>query len=432
MLGDGKWNSGNQGSFYKYQFGVLKLLEAISGGVLPPGGLATEATLLQVLAALQNGQEFEQNLVIDTGSPTCAGPNGCPTYLQVKIWDTVTHTFGPPRYFDANGVEFFLGGNPLYGPMQIVNPQNVLNNILAQVTAINVNTTGVSTAALQTALNALITTLNGLVATAANQVIGNASLSSIDGKLIDNFGIAAAALRTASLIGNAAGIADFGAGLTSAQTLRVVLPTDQSAIPVTGPLTDAQLRATPVPVSGTVTITPSGTQAVSVANGSDVVQGATTDAAVITDTSGTVSGKLRGLVKWAFERMPVALGQTTSAASLPVVIASNQSAVPISGTITATVNIQSGTATQTTVSVSTASVQVIAANVNRKGLIVTNVGGSAVYISFGTAPTTSLFAVSINTTAGAEKYEMLNAVYTGAVNAIRSSGTSNVIVTEFT
>ncbi len=79
-----------------------------------------------------------------------------------------------------------------------------------------------------------------------------------------------------------------------------------------------------------------GGGAVTIADGADVAEGATTNAAVITDVAGTVSGKLRGLVKWAFERMPSSLGQATMAASLPVVISSNQSAVPVSGTVTAT------------------------------------------------------------------------------------------------
>lgn len=49
-----------------------------------------------------------------------------------------------------------------------------------------------------------------------------------------NYGtVGAATLRTAAQIGNATGAADFNAGTTSAQTLRVVLPTDQTAIPVT-------------------------------------------------------------------------------------------------------------------------------------------------------------------------------------------------------
>lgn len=73
--------------------------------------------------------------------------------------------------------------------------------------------------------------------------------------------------------------------------------------------------------------------ATTIADGSDVAEGATTDAAVVTDVAGTVSGKLRGLVKWAFERMPASLGQKAMANSLPVVIASDQSAVPVSGTV---------------------------------------------------------------------------------------------------
>mgnify|MGYP001608706510 CR=1 FL=1 len=74
-----------------------------------------------------------------------------------------------------------------------------------------------------------------------------------------------------------------------------------------------------------------GGGAATIANGADVAEGATTDAAVSTDTTGTVSGKLRGLVKWAYERMPAALGQTTMAASLPVTLASNQSALGVTG-----------------------------------------------------------------------------------------------------
>jgi hypothetical protein len=47
-----------------------------------------------------------------------------------------------------------------------------------------------------------------------------------------NYGtVGASTLRTASQIGNATGGAAFGAGTTSAQVLRVVLPTDQTAIP---------------------------------------------------------------------------------------------------------------------------------------------------------------------------------------------------------
>ena len=57
--------------------------------------------------------------------------------------------------------------------------------------------------------------------------------------------------------------------------------------------------------------------------------GVNADSAVVTDTAGSISGKLRGLVKWAFERMPASLGQKVKTASLPVVLASDQDALPI-------------------------------------------------------------------------------------------------------
>jgi hypothetical protein len=44
--------------------------------------------------------------------------------------------------------------------------------------------------------------------------------------------VGANTLRTAAQIGNSTGAADFNAGATGAQTLRVVIPTDQTAIPV--------------------------------------------------------------------------------------------------------------------------------------------------------------------------------------------------------
>lgn len=57
--------------------------------------------------------------------------------------------------------------------------------------------------------------------------------------------------------------------------------------------------------------------------------GAVADAAVITDTTGSLSGKLRGLVKIFAERFPAALGQGTKAQSLSVTLASNQDALQL-------------------------------------------------------------------------------------------------------
>jgi hypothetical protein len=68
-----------------------------------------------------------------------------------------------------------------------------------------------------------------------------------------NYGtVGANTLRTASQIGNATGGADFAAGNSSAQTLRVVVASNQVAIPVTG-----TFWQTTQPVSGTVAVTQS-------------------------------------------------------------------------------------------------------------------------------------------------------------------------------
>ena len=79
-----------------------------------------------------------------------------------------------------------------------------------------------------------------------------------------------------------------------------------------------------------------GGGAVTIADGADVAQGALADAAVVTDAAGTISGKLRGLVKWAYERMPASLGQKLMASSFPVTIASDQTALAVSGTVAVT------------------------------------------------------------------------------------------------
>jgi hypothetical protein len=88
--------------------------------------------------------------------------------------------------------------------------------------------------------------------------------------------------------------------------------------------------------------------AVTIADNGNVVQGAIADAAIITDTTGTLNGKLRGLVKWAFERTPASLGSKTSANSLPVVVASDQASIPVAATLGAETTKVIGTVNQGT------------------------------------------------------------------------------------
>lgn len=92
-------------------------------------------------------------------------------------------------------------------------------------------------------------------ATGALPVSGSMTLS-----YDTNYGaVGANTLRTAAQIGNATGAAAFNAGTTTAQTLRVVLPTDQTAIPITD-------NGGSITVDGTVAATQSGTWTVQPGN----------------------------------------------------------------------------------------------------------------------------------------------------------------------
>lgn len=79
--------------------------------------------------------------------------------------------------------------------------------------------------------------------------------------------------------------------------------------------------------------------AVTIADNGNAVEGSLSDAAIVTDTTGSLSGKIRGLVKWAFERMPASLGQKVMASSFPVVFASNQSPLDVS-LVTSPIDVQ--------------------------------------------------------------------------------------------
>jgi len=126
-------DQGNKGNNFPYQVAVLQLLDQIAtssgGGCCPTA--ATEATLQQVLAAIQGGSLFFNNLVIDQGGAGC--PGACPTYSEVNVWNGVGFT---TTYYNANG-----GVVVPVGPLVYVNPQYVLNDMYLQLIAINTNTT---------------------------------------------------------------------------------------------------------------------------------------------------------------------------------------------------------------------------------------------------------------------------------------------------
>lgn len=105
-----------------------------------------------------------------------------------------------------------------------------------------------------------------------------------------------------------------------AASLAVTLASDEDALAVTGPLTDAELRAVPVPVSGTVT-----------ANLGTI-------AGVATETTLAAQSA----------KLPATIGQKAKAASLAVTLASDEDTVTVDGTVTANLGTIAGVATEAT------------------------------------------------------------------------------------
>jgi len=151
----------------------------------------------------------------------------------------------------------------------------------------------------------------------------NPLLPNADGSL--NVNISAASVTVTNAAGaSAVNVQDGGNSLTVDGTVGI-----SGSVAVTGPLTDAQLRATAVPISAASLPLPSGAA-----------------------TESTVSTLL---LDNTFKARINALGQKGMAASTPVVIASDQSAVPASqsGTwninnINGAISLPTGAATQAT------------------------------------------------------------------------------------
>lgn len=136
-------------------------------------------------------------------------------------------------------------------------------------------------------------------------------------------------------------------------------------------------------------------------------------------TEATLAGVLTTA---AFQARINTLGQKTMANSTPVVIASDQSAIPTyTGGTSAAV---------TTVAGSIATFAVIAANAARKGVAIFNDTGRNLYLKFGAGATTASFTVRLTN----QSYYETPFNYTGNITGICSGAgvPGNVQVTELT
>lgn len=189
--------------------------------------------------------------------------------------------------------------------------------------------------------------------------------ATIGGTTFD-YGTSTTALRTASQIGNTTGQADFDTGVTTPQTLRTVIVSDQTAIPVTGSFASA--NDTDYGVVGANTLR-TASQIGNATGAADFDAGATsaqtlrtviaTDQAAIPVNQGTspwvVSGTVsstQGTTPWIVDgsavtqpisaaSLPLPAGASTSAlqtagnASLSSIDAKLTNPLPVSGTVTA-------------------------------------------------------------------------------------------------
>lgn len=148
-------------------------------------------------------------------------------------------------------------------------------------------------------------------------------------------------------------------------------------------------------------------------DGSDVNQGRTTDNAVTGDTAGTVSAKLRGLVKistdvWDSTNHLLKVGGTVGITALPT---------------SAT-----GTITSIAASTVTGGVQLLAPNANRKGVYVFNDSPAMMYLALAGSASTTAYTVQVPSNSFFPLPTI--PVYTGALFAIWSSATGSARITE--
>ena len=198
-----------------------------------------------------------------------------------------------------------------------------------------------------------------------------------------------------------------------------------------GGLTDAELRATPVPVSGTVTATPTGTQNVDVtANTIGLATSAKQDTlltelqlkADLTETqpvslasvpthavtqSGTWTEANSAAIKTAVETIDNAISgsemQVDVVGALPagtnaIGKLSANSGVDIGDVdVTSTVlPTGAGTSSVTSVADTTTSATLIASNSARKEVIITNDSSATLYVKYGTTASSTNYTVSLD------------------------------------
>lgn len=226
---------------------------------------------------------------------------------------------------------------------------------------------------------------------------------------------------------------------TMANSLAVVIASDQSVLTVTGNFGVAQSSITsgeigPLVQGAVTTASPTYTTGNTNPLSLTLAGALRVDGSAVTQPISAVSLPLpTGAATSANQatiisdlaaisaQLPATLGQTTSAGSLSVVLASNQPAVPV------TVDVAS-TGTLTSVSLTTSTQVLLAANSSRKGFMIFNDSLNMLFVAFAATASTTAFSTKIQA-GGAFDADI---AYTGIISGIASAASGSARITEFT
>lgn len=145
--------------------------------------------------------------------------------------------------------------------VNVVNQLAISSSIPISITG----TTAISGSVSSNITNPLAISSSVPISITGTVSVSGSSITSTISNVSYDYGTSASAIRTASQIGNSTGAADFNAGNSSAQTLRTVIATNQSAIPVSqsGSWTVTANIANQLAISSIVPISVTGTVSVS-------------------------------------------------------------------------------------------------------------------------------------------------------------------------
>lgn len=226
---------------------------------------------------------------------------------------------------------------------------------------------------------------------------------------------------------------------TSANSFAIVIASDQSAVPISGNIGVAQGSTTAAEIGPLVqgaasSSAPSYTTATTNPLSLTLAGALRVDGSAVTQPVSAASLPLpTGASTSALQtagnatltaisgQIPATLGQHASAASMSIVIASDQSPIPVTASL-------SSTAVITSVANSLTTGVLLASNTARRGFIIFNDSLAIVFVAFAATASTTAFSVKLQP--GSEYEPGID--YTGVISGISSAALGSCRVTEFT